>query len=199
MLGKQNPPRILSIIIVACMILTGSSAIHAAETVIHTYDELNRLIQSTYSDGTTLIFEYDKLGNRITKKKLFKPHILTIVKSGTGTGRVTSTPQRIDCGGACSDKFSEGTSITLTEAPSGSSLFSGWSGGGCSGTGSCVLSVTADTTVSAIFQPCSNPSVKIGSTPYTSLQAAYNSIAAGSGATIKSQAVTLVEDTHAEL
>ncbi len=35
-----------------------------AQTITHLYDPLNRLAQVAYPDGTTIAYEYDKLGNR---------------------------------------------------------------------------------------------------------------------------------------
>ena len=72
-----------------------------------------------------------------------------VAKNGTGTGTVASTPAGINCGGDCNEQFPGGTTVTLTATASAGSLFTGWSGGGCSGTGSCVVSTTA--TVTATF------------------------------------------------
>ena len=43
--------------------------------------------------------------------------------------------------------------MTLTATPSTGSTFTGWSGAGCSGTGSCTMTVSANTTVTASFTP----------------------------------------------
>jgi hypothetical protein len=72
-----------------------------------------------------------------------------VAKNGTGTGTVASTPAGINCGGDCNQRFPGGATLTLTATPSAGSVFTGWSGGGCSGTGSCALSTTA--TVTATF------------------------------------------------
>lgn len=60
-------------------------------------------------------------------------HTLTVSKEGTGTGMVTSAPAGISCGGDCSESFDEGSSVTLTAQPDGTSIFVGW-GGDCTGT-----------------------------------------------------------------
>jgi hypothetical protein len=76
---------------------------------------------------------------------------LTVSKTGTGSGSLTSSPAGISCGSDCSETYPAGTAVTLTAAASSGSTFTGWSGGGCSGTGSCVVSMTADISVSANF------------------------------------------------
>ncbi|MGI8822848.1 MAG: InlB B-repeat-containing protein, partial [Acidimicrobiia bacterium] len=75
---------------------------------------------------------------------------LTVVKAGDGTGTVTSTPVGIDCGVDCAESYLPGTSVTLNAAPAANSVFTGWSGA-CTGTGSCVLPMTTDATVTATF------------------------------------------------
>jgi len=77
--------------------------------------------------------------------------VLTVVKVGTGAGTVTSIPAGIDCGAACSRPFPGGTSITLRASPTGADAFGGWSGGGCTGTGDCVVTLATATTVTAAF------------------------------------------------
>src|SRR6266496_3998631 len=76
---------------------------------------------------------------------------LTVNKGGTGSGTVTSSPAGISCGATCSASYNSGTVVTLTAAAAGGSTFTGWSGGGCSGTGSCVVTMNASTTITATF------------------------------------------------
>ena len=76
---------------------------------------------------------------------------LTLTKSGSGTGTVTSAPAGINCGSACSMSFDDGAQVTLHAAPASGSLFNGWNGGGCSGTGDCFVTVDGDKPVSAAF------------------------------------------------
>jgi hypothetical protein len=77
--------------------------------------------------------------------------ILVVQKSGTGSGTVTSDPAGIDCGGACNALFTTGTEVELTAVPASGSTFTGWSGSGCSGTGTCTVSMTQSRTVVAGF------------------------------------------------
>ena len=76
---------------------------------------------------------------------------LTVNKTGNGLGTVTSAPAGITCGTTCSTTVTTGTTVTLTATQAPGSTFTGWSGGGCSGTGPCTLTLTADTTVTASF------------------------------------------------
>ncbi|MFZ5785749.1 MAG: InlB B-repeat-containing protein, partial [Acidobacteriota bacterium] len=78
-------------------------------------------------------------------------HPLTVVKAGSGSGTVTSSPAGIDCGSDCAESFNWGTVVTLTAAASGGSTFAGWSGAGCSGTGTCQVTMDAARTVTATF------------------------------------------------
>lgn len=75
---------------------------------------------------------------------------LAVNKIGTGT--VTSVPSGITCGATCTTDAPGGSQVILyATAPSGS-IFSGWSGGGCSGTASsCTVSMDASKTVTANF------------------------------------------------
>jgi endoglucanase len=75
---------------------------------------------------------------------------LSVTKMGTGTGTVTSTPAGINCGSTCTANYTNGTSVTLSAAASSGSTFAGWTGN-CSGTGNCVLSMTAARNVTATF------------------------------------------------
>ena len=87
---------------------------------------------------------------------------LTVSKSGTGQGTITGSNSTINCGTACSQSgITSGTSITLTPTPQAGSTFTGWSGGGCSGAGSCTFTLNANTTVTAVF------SVVVASPPQT--------------------------------
>jgi hypothetical protein len=76
---------------------------------------------------------------------------LTLEKSGAGSGSVTSSPAGIDCGIDCSEDYAGSTEVTLTATSDAGSTFDGWSGGACSGTGTCVVTMDAAKTVTADF------------------------------------------------
>jgi hypothetical protein len=76
---------------------------------------------------------------------------LTVSNAGTGTGTVASSPVGINCGLNCAYDFAYGTVVTLTATPTPSSIFSGWSGGDCSGTGTCTVTMNAARSVMASF------------------------------------------------
>ncbi|HET7483790.1 MAG TPA: hypothetical protein VFJ64_00270 [Solirubrobacterales bacterium] len=79
---------------------------------------------------------------------------LTITKAGTGSGTVTCN------GGACAAEYPEGEEVTLAATAASGSTFSGWSGGGCSGTAPCTVTIEEDTTVTATFTANSKEETK---------------------------------------
>jgi VCBS repeat-containing protein len=87
----------------------------------------------------------------ITITDVVEAFSLTVSKTGSGLGTVTSDPVGIDCGEDCSESYNQGTLVTLTATASPGSTFTGWSGAGCSGTGSCNITVDAVKSVSANF------------------------------------------------
>jgi len=87
------------------------------------------------------------------------PSTLIITNTGTGSGTVTSSPPGTDCSTDCSVPYSSDTIVTLTATPAAGSIFAGWSGGTCTGTGVCAFVVYADTSVTATFNLDSVPGV----------------------------------------
>ncbi|HSB68107.1 MAG TPA: hypothetical protein VLT62_02060 [Candidatus Methylomirabilis sp.] len=78
---------------------------------------------------------------------------LTVSKDGTGSGTVISIVPSgaIDCGATCDASFPQGTSVTLSASAATGSIFAGWSGEGCTGTGDCTVSMTQSRAVTATF------------------------------------------------
>lgn len=115
--------------------LTGNSAV----TVTASFDPAPTTGDSTASSGGTT-----------SDGTTTGPTTYTLTVSRSGPGLVSSTPAGITCGKDCSQAYSAGTTVTLTATPKPGWTFVGW-GGACSGTGSCTLTLTADTAVSARF------------------------------------------------
>ena len=78
-------------------------------------------------------------------------HELSVTKLGGGSGSVASTPAGIACGATCAAAFEAGRVVTLTAQADTGSVFAGWSGGGCSGTGACQVTLDAAKSVTATF------------------------------------------------
>jgi Zn-dependent metalloprotease len=84
-------------------------------------------------------------------------YALGVTKAGTGTGTVTSNPVGISCGATCSTSFDYNTPVTLSATADTGSTFTGWSGEGCSGTGTCQVTMTQARSVTATFTVACTP------------------------------------------
>lgn len=82
---------------------------------------------------------------------------LTVRTSGTGGGTIAGSLGGIECSGSCEAQIRSGAEVTLSATPDPGSAFSGWSGGGCQGTGSCTVRMDEAHSLSAGFQPLSVP------------------------------------------
>ena len=71
-------------------------------------------------------------------------YTLTVSTAGSGSGAVSG----MNCS---TGSYPSGTTVTCTETPAGGSQFSGWSGGTCTGTGSCMFSLGSNSSVVANF------------------------------------------------
>jgi hypothetical protein len=94
---------------------------------------------------------------------------LTVQLVGRGTGKVTSAPAGISCPPDCSEQATLGDHLTLTATPDAGSVFTGWYGGGCPGTGTCGIAMNGDAHVWAWFD-------KVPTTTITSFLPASGSV-----------------------
>jgi len=77
---------------------------------------------------------------------------LKVLKKGSGTGEVTSSPAGIKCGSTCAFVFGEGQTITLTGTPTGETEPVKWSGcDSVAAENKCVVTMSAAREVTAIF------------------------------------------------
>ncbi len=75
---------------------------------------------------------------------------LTVSKSGSGTGSVSSAPSGVSCGATCQADFAYAATVALTPAADPGSQFVGWSGA-CTGSGSCSVFMNGPKSVTATF------------------------------------------------
>ena len=76
---------------------------------------------------------------------------LTVEKTGNGSGSIAGNLGIIDCGITCTANYEQNSTVTLTAVADADSLFIGWSGGVCSGTAACIVTMNAAEIVTAKF------------------------------------------------
>jgi subtilisin-like proprotein convertase family protein len=76
---------------------------------------------------------------------------LSVNKSGTGRGTVTSNPLGIFCGAGCTGGFVGGTSVALRARAARGSVFSGWSGCDSVSDNTCTVTMNGSRAVTATF------------------------------------------------
>jgi len=91
---------------------------------------------------------------------------LSVTKSGTGTGTVTSSGGAINCGTVCAASFGFGTSVALQANPAPGSTFLGFSGSGCSSS-PCLVTMNDPKSVDAVFVKNAVPDVQAPETKIT--------------------------------
>lgn len=116
---------------------------------------------------------------------------LSVNKSGTGSGTVTSSPSGINCNSDCTEPYNPDSVIILTATPDAGSTFAGWSGGGCSGTGTCTATMDIDKTVTATFSLPQTPNISLSLTSHD-----FGSVTVGSSS---SKTVTVSNTGNANL
>jgi hypothetical protein len=84
---------------------------------------------------------------------------LSVTIAGAGAGQVSGS--ELACTSSCTQSYQNGTDVTLTAASEAGSVFTGWSGGVCSGTGTCQVTMSSDRDVTASFAPLEALSVAV--------------------------------------
>jgi hypothetical protein len=81
-------------------------------------------------------------------------HLLTVTKTGTGSGNVIASPGTLTWNGNVGTAtYDHNTTVTLTATPDSGSTFTGWSAS-CSGTGSCSVIISGSTCTLKMCGPC---------------------------------------------
>jgi Divergent InlB B-repeat domain len=103
--------------------------------------------ESTQSTCEVTIGSHDEAvaASFVPQAKPKPEYTLTIEIQGNGSGLVTCNDT------ACAASYPEGSKVSFAAVALAGSTFSGWSGGGCSGTGACKVTIKEDTTVAAKF------------------------------------------------
>lgn len=76
--------------------------------------------------------------------------LVSVAKTGSGSGVVKSSDNVIDCGATCTGEYKNGTEVTFTATSSPGSVFTGWTGA-CAGTGACMVTVSYNASIGATF------------------------------------------------
>ncbi len=130
---------------------TYSQAIDVGNTTSYTVSNLN--------DGQTYYFavtaynavRYESVySNEVSIAIAPSQYLLMISNPGPGQGTVSGPG--ISCGGTCLAVYNPGAVVTLSAAAAPGSIFGGWSGGGCSGTGLCTVTMNTNITITANFK-----------------------------------------------
>ena len=104
----------------------------------------------TVTDHRGLVSNAATASITVNGPALTNPFTLTVMKSGSGAGTVSSVDTAINCGASCSKTYNGGTAVTLNAVAGAGSVFTGWSGP-CIGTGACNVTINATTTAVATF------------------------------------------------
>jgi uncharacterized repeat protein (TIGR02543 family) len=128
-------------------------------------------------------------------------YTLTVNFAGDGGNKVESTSpdQNINClkgspGSGCNASYVTGTAVTLKATPDWKSTFISWSGDYIGSDNPGTVSVNADMTVTATFDPIYKVRL-MPNTSFASIQDAYAGVPSGS-LTIRAQAWSFLEDLH---
>jgi hypothetical protein len=142
------------------------SGISCGATCSHAYDEPQRVTltaaPSEHSEFTGWSGDCESVSGpggdectlqmnaeqNVTAQYAEEPTVI-IDSAGSGSGSISCDAGPCVYGYAYG--YPHGSVVTLTAMANPGSTFAGWSGGGCSGTGSCTVTIQADTTITATF------------------------------------------------
>jgi murein DD-endopeptidase MepM/ murein hydrolase activator NlpD len=156
----------LGLLIYGASLFAANDKSHSGESQNEKCDERSEQtsLTSTSNEHQTTRYEPEKKWHASHRPKHHKykhrehhgclgkqKYSLKITLDGTGSGRVSSAPAGIFCETDCAEDYASTTQVVLTAQPYSGSVFTGWSGGSCSGTAPCSLVIDEDTSVTAYF------------------------------------------------
>jgi len=122
----------------------------SSDTAVATIDATGRA--TGVGAGTTTITATDFSGASASTTLTVVGEVnLSVVRTGAGTGTVSSSPPGIDCGTDCSEAYASGTVVTLTASAASGSTFAGWSGCDTVAGATCTVTVDSARTATAAF------------------------------------------------
>jgi hypothetical protein len=119
-------------------------------------DGVSALEAVSCAPGVLLCTAVDLYGNAVVGAP---PETLSILITGEGSVSINGTTCTTDC----QITVEQGAQLTLSAAPASGYTFAGWSGGGCSVSATCLITVAASGQVTASF--LANPASPIVSSP----------------------------------
>jgi hypothetical protein len=129
-----------------------SVTLNAAPTKNFVFTEWTGDCSGSGSCALGVLGEDKEVGAKFTE---VAKNLLTVNKSGGGQGTAKSNLAGINCGATCSTMtaaYYQTQEVELTATPGKGSTFGGWSGAGCSGTGTCKVAMTEAKSVTAEFK-----------------------------------------------
>ena len=90
--------------------------------------------------------------------------VLTVSKTGSGSGTVTTSPAGVNCGADCTEAYEEGTIVSLMPNPDGGSTFAGWTGGADCADSSVTMNVARSCTATFDLIPPNTLAVTLSGT-----------------------------------
>lgn len=104
-----------------------------------------------YGDGTNLYKYYTYYVRCVRGGQSGSLASLAVIRSGTGSGTITSDPAGISCGSTCSSQFTPASTVILTASPTTGSKLSGWTGCDMVNSNQCTVSMATSRSVTASF------------------------------------------------
>jgi len=131
---------------------TGESGVTwtSSNTAVATIDATGQA--TGVGGGITTITATDAAGESASTTLTVLDRVtLSVIRTGMGTGSVSSSPPGINCGTDCSEPYTIGTVVTLTATPAFLNIFTGWSGCDSVSGMTCTVTMSAARSVTASF------------------------------------------------